>query len=473
MVSLPCISAVKYSMSHVPGLVRYGYKPSLDILKNRYSFSDLNGASRSFDEAVSYLPNQVFMGGSDPQILREHPRPWYKNSLTPSVPTLPFGNILREDDFLLAMKTCDVGELLWLEADFLSALLTQSEKGFQFEYSGHEKTQIVNQIENRGSLGIYGSTGEIQGCINAGSVEDEALSAISILENLAAKTSSYLALQDLLSANGIDPASIDYVLSSGEEAVGDSYQRGGGNIAKAIGEQCGLINATGSDVKAFCCAPIHALIIGASLISSGLFKRVAVVGGCSVPKLGMNFDPDKARTQGIPLLEDVLPGFAVLIEADDGFSPILDLDSVGRHYIGAGSSLRAITRTLVSEPLSKLGLGFSDIDKFALELQNPDITESSGGGDVTERNYRFIAALASQNGEIARSEISSFVEKHGMPGFSSTQGHIASAVPYLAHSVTQLTSGSLNKVMFIAKGSLFLGRMTTMSDGMSFILRRQ
>ena len=192
-----------------------------------------------------------------------------------------------------------------------------------------------------------------------------------------------------------------------------------------------------------------------------------------MPKLGMNFDPDKARTQGIPLLEDVLPGFAVLIEADDGFSPILDLDSVGRHYIGAGSSLRAITRTLVSEPLSKLGLGFSDIDKFALELQNPDITESSGGGDVTERNYRFIAALASQNGEIARSEISSFVEKHGMPGFSSTQGHIASAVPYLAHSVTQLTSGSLNKVMFIAKGSLFLGRMTTMSDGMSFILRRQ
>ena len=468
----PCISAVKYSMAHVPGLVRYGYKPSLDIGNMRYEVADLASATRDFQDVISYLPNQVFMGALDPQELRENPRPWYKTSTLPNVQRLPFGTIVKEDEFLLAMKSCDVSDLLWLESKFLRSLPKELRQDLDTQYLGHEEGEIFEQIKNRGSLPIYKVSGEIRGCVNAGSLEDQALSSTSILENLATKTSSYLALQDLLDSNGIDPDSIDYVFSSGEEAVGDSYQRGGGNIAKSIAERCGLNNATGSDVKAFCCAPVHALVIGAGLVSAGLFKRIIVVGGGSVPKLGMNFEPQKKESEGIPLLEDVLPGFAALIESDDGMSPILDLNSVGKHYIGAGSSLRAITRTLVSEPLDKLGLSFSDIDKFALELQNPDITDASGVGDVTERNYRFIAALAVQRGEIERSDIHRFVESHGMPGFSSTQGHIASAVPYLGHGINQLKSGTFNKVMFVAKGSLFLGRMTTMSDGMSFILRR-
>jgi betaine reductase len=35
-----------------------------------------------------------------------------------------------------------------------------------------------------------------------------------------------------------------------------------------------------------------------------------------------------------------------------------------------------------------------------------------------------------------------------------------------------MTTGRLRRVMFLAKGSLFLGRMTQMSDGLSFILER-
>ncbi len=45
-------------------------------------------------------------------------------------------------------------------------------------------------------------------------------------------------------------------------------------------------------------------------------------------------------------------------------------------------------------------------------------------------------------------------------------------MPFLAHALDGLTSGSLRRVMFLAKGSLFLGRMTQMSDGLSFILER-
>jgi betaine reductase len=60
-----------------------------------------------------------------------------------------------------------------------------------------------------------------------------------------------------------------------------------------------------------------------------------------------------------------------------------------------------------------------------------------------------------------------------MPGFSPTQGHIASAIPFLGHALDRMTAGSMRRAMFLAKGSLFLGRMTQMADGLSFILESQ
>ena len=89
--------------------------------------------------------------------------------------------------------------------------------------------------------------------------------------------------------HGIDPESIDYAIGAGEEAVGDRYNRGGGAMAKAIAESCGLVNANGSDVKAFCTSPVHALIMAGALVEAGTFERVVVVAGGSLAKLGMKF----------------------------------------------------------------------------------------------------------------------------------------------------------------------------------------
>ena len=123
-------------------------------------------------------------------------------------------------------------------------------------------------------------------------------------------------------------------------------------------------------------------------------------------------------------------------------------------------------------PLDRAGLRFDDIGKYSTELHNPDITETVGTGNVPRGNYRLIAALAARQGEIptgteARDR---FVAEHGIPGFSPTQGHVASAVPYLGHALDRLRSGDYQRAMFLAKGSLFLGRMTQLSDGASFIL---
>jgi betaine reductase len=57
------------------------------------------------------------------------------------------------------------------------------------------------------------------------------------------------------------------------EAVGDRYNRGGGNLAKAIAEQVGCIKASGCDVKAFCAGPMYAVVQAASLVQSGVAKE--------------------------------------------------------------------------------------------------------------------------------------------------------------------------------------------------------
>jgi thioredoxin 1 len=44
--------------------------------------------------------------------------------------------------------------------------------------------------------------------------------------------------------------------------------------------------------------------------------------------------------------------------------------------------------------------------------------------------------------QIAREDLDDFIAKRGMPGFSPTQGHIASAVPVLGHAIRHLTRGS-------------------------------
>jgi betaine reductase len=259
-------------------------------------------------------------------------------------------------------------------------------------------------------------------------------------------------------------------LGYGEEAVGDRYQRGGGNLAKAIGQLGKCNNATGSDIKAFCCAPVHALIVAASLVSSGVFNNVVLVAGGSFTKLGMKFEGHLRHD--MPILEDVLGAIAVWVGQDDGKSPVIRLDSIGKHDISSNSAQQAILEKLVAGPLKKLGMKITGVDKYATEMHNPEVTEPQGSGNVPKTNYRTIASLAVIRSEINREEIDRFVEVHGMIGFSPTQGHIASAIPYLGHAVKNIMAGKIKNSLFLAKGSLFLGRMTQLSDGISFLLEK-
>jgi hypothetical protein len=471
------IRGVRYFLGHTPGLVRHGSKPSREIAATPALMSTVRAHLRTYADAVAYPPHRAVLGSLDPDDLRALPRPWFRITGA-GARRQPHGEIMPEDEFYGLLRICDAFDLVWLEAGFAGDVRRVLAGHSLIDAADLERLGdgvAASTIEARlsdgtGALPLELADGRLVGCVNRANDADPTLTADVILENLACKASAVMALRTLIADAGVDPRGVPYVLNSGEEAVGERYQRGGGNLAKAVGEMCGLVNATGSDVKAFCCGPIHALVMAGALVAAGVFRHVAVIGGASLAKLGMKFQGHLRHDQ--PILEDTLAALAVLVGEDDGISPVIRLDSVGRHTVGAGSAQQAILEQLVAEPLVRLGLGFRDIDKYATELQNPELTEPAGSGDVARRNYQLIAALAVASKDIAREDMPEFIRIHGLPGFSPTQGHVASAVPFLGHGVDRIRDGRMRRAMFLAKGSLFLGRMTQGADGLSVVLER-
>jgi betaine reductase len=63
-----------------------------------------------------------------------------------------------------------------------------------------------------------------------------------------------------------------------------------------------------------------------------------------------------------------------------------------------------------------------------------------------------------------------WIARVGMPGFAPTQGHIPSGVAYLGHACEAIRSGRIQRAMILSKASLFLGRITDLYDGVSFVV---
>jgi len=87
-------------------------------------------------------------------------------------------------------------------------------------------------------------------------------------------------------------------------------------------------------------------------------------------------------------------------------------------------------------------------------------------------NYKMIAALAVKRGELQKTDLAKFPVEHGLTGWAPTQGHIPSGVPYIGFARNDIMAGKIKRVMIIGKGSLFLGRMTNLFDGVSFVIEQ-
>ncbi len=463
-----------YCLIHTPDMVVHnGTTQTVERVVNPDSeyLKKIDDSLRTYDEVLAYPPNQVYIGNAHPEELRGLEFPWV-NTKWEAKREGKFGCILPQDEFLGLMKAVDTFDLVMLEEGFQA---TVEEKVLGIKYlsakmsAGSPLEEIEKEIKERGAEPLYHDK-KLVGCVSRAHDVDMNLNAHVICENIVVKASGVLALLNLLNKTDLNPEDVEYVIECSEEACGDMNQRGGGNFAKSIAEMCSCVNATGSDTRGFCAAPTHTLIEASSLVKAGTYKNVVMVAGGATAKLGLNGKSHVGKN--LPILEDVLGTFAVCIAEDDGVSPVLRNDIIGKHTVGTGSSPQKVTGALVNEALAKANLKITDIDVYSVEMQNPDITKPSGAGDVPEANYKMIGALGVKNGDMPKADLPKFIKEHGLPGWAPTQGHIPSGIPYAGFMVDDMKAGKINRAMIVGKGSLFLGRMTNLFDGVSIVIEK-
>lgn len=480
-MGFPVVKGAAYALIQANDmLIHHGTTQTSERRKNPESehLQKLPDHLRSFEDAVHYPPNQVYIGNMTPDELKGIARPWYQSPVSGATREGKYGEIMPEDEFLGLMKIVDAFDLVVLEAAF--------QAGVKEKIAAHP---VLGDIKDLDKLSKNPGTGEeieklvaghlaqpmyfqgkLVGCVKKAHEFDEALSDHVMFENLVGKASSVFALKLLLAKTELQAEEVEYIIECSEEACGDMNQRGGGNFAKAIGEMCGCVNATGSDTRSFCAGPAHALVEAAALAQAGVYKHVVVLAGGASAKLGMNAKDHIKK--GMLALEDMLGAFAIHIAENDGVSPVIRTDGVGRHKIGSGASPQAVTTAIVADPLDRLGYKIPEIDRYSAEMQNPEITEPAGAGDVPLANYKMIGALAVKRGEMEKADLMKAVDSFGMPGFAPTQGHIPSGVPFIGHARDLILAGKIDKAMIIGKGSLFLGRLTNLFDGVSFVIEK-
>lgn len=478
-MSFPVIRAAAYALIHTPNiLIEHGTTQTMERAKNPESeyLQKLPAQLRPFEEVVAYPPNQAYIGAITPDQLGQLTQPWYQHNLESASRFARYGEVMAEDEFYALMKIVDAFDLVLLEQSFVAEIKAKLAQHPMFNDSDLQKVGDgvdLSEVEKavHGHIGDAFRLGDrLVGCVRRAHDSDVSLTSHIMFENLAAKASATLAFRHLLLDNQIDATSIDYVIECSEEAAGDMNQRGGGNFAKAIGEQVGATSATGCDVRGFCAGPAHAMINAAALVKSGIYKNVVVVAGGATAKLGMN-GRDHVNKY-MPVLEDTLGAFAILVSENDGINPIVRTDVVGRHTIGSGASPQAVISAIVTDPLDRVGLKITDIDRYSVEMQNPEITVPAGAGNVPEANYKMIAALGVKRGDLQRADIPGFVKAHGMPGFAPTQGHIPSGIPFIGPGRDMILEGNIDRFMVVGKGSLFLARLTNLFDGVSFVIEK-
>jgi betaine reductase len=471
------IKGYSYCLNHTPELgLRYGSTPFTEHeAKGESDFlKALPQYIQTYEKAMQYAPNQAYIGGISYEEFEAAKTPWIENYLKDAKRCGKYGEIMPEDEFLGLMAICDVFDLIWLENSFagtarekllrdpvMTEAIVSRLKGV------HDLSEIEAEVRDKKARPLY-FDGKVVGCVRNGHEIDDCLFAYVLMENLACKAGGVLALLHLIKNSGVKPEDIDFVIECSEEGAGDMNQRAGGNFAKAVAEVAGCVSASGCDVRGFCAGPVNAIVAAASQVAAGARKNCVVLAGGAIPKLFMN-SRDHVK-KSLPVLEDCLGNFAVLLVPDDGTNPVIRLDVLGKHSVGAGAAPQAITSALIYEPLAAEGLTFSDVDKYAAELQIPEITLPAGAGDVPHANIKMTAALAVMKKVLEKNEMDAFIKKHGVIGFAHTQGHIPSGVPFIGIACDAIRAGTMKRVMIIGKGSLFLARLTNLADGGSFLI---
>lgn len=121
MMNFPVVKGATYALIHAKDmLVHHGTTQTSDRRNNPESdhLKKLPEFLRSFEQAVAYPPNQVYIGNLTPDQLKSYPRPWYEHLMPGAGREGKYGEIMPENEFLGLMKLVDTFDLVVLEEQF-------------------------------------------------------------------------------------------------------------------------------------------------------------------------------------------------------------------------------------------------------------------------------------------------------------------------------------------------------------------
>lgn len=127
-MSYSVIKGASFVLVHAPDMVLHnGTTQTTEKTLNPNSeyLKVLPASLRSYEKAVNYLPNQVYIGNHKPAKLKEVEQPWYDKDIEDASREGKFGEIMPEDEFIGLIKIVDVFDLVKLEKGF-SAMVKEN-----------------------------------------------------------------------------------------------------------------------------------------------------------------------------------------------------------------------------------------------------------------------------------------------------------------------------------------------------------
>src|SRR5262249_8240791 len=114
---MPVVRAVSLVLAHAPSFVRLGSKPLRVLREVKRPIEYLQPHLRDWDAALTYAPNQVFIGNLGVDDLAARPTPWHRHPLAGAARFGPDGEIMPENEFLGLLAACDGFDLLALDRE--------------------------------------------------------------------------------------------------------------------------------------------------------------------------------------------------------------------------------------------------------------------------------------------------------------------------------------------------------------------
>ena len=105
------IKSAGYILAHTPDMVLYnGTTQTTERIVNPDSeyLKELPSHIRSFDQVLSYWPNQVYIGNKHPDDLAQGAQPWCDKTCDGTDRYGNFGQIMPQEAFLRLTQACDV-----------------------------------------------------------------------------------------------------------------------------------------------------------------------------------------------------------------------------------------------------------------------------------------------------------------------------------------------------------------------------